>query len=649
MRRHTPPKTKSAVIGLFLLSCWLVLCAVPAAADEWKVGDVILGTPGGQIEVVDSAGNVIDSSVSLGTGGRVGGCAPDSSYRIRCVDFDHSKVVKFMLQDPHTPTQPPLPVSSTLGNPQSILYVGSNNDFVLGYAGGLVRRYGYNGNLLKSCGPVSTDAASTFWMDVFGDANQTIVYTSGVGNGSKATLRKLTISPTTCGTVSTIFTVKLLSGQAFYGVRALPNSSHIVDGSGGYVIAVGTDILQLSSSGTITRHFAAAAGEVTNDWRAVALSPDRASFWSVNLATGHLFEFNLSNGTVQAGAISTSAGSGDDVGGIAVEGGDDAAQPTVQTASFTLDAPGFGSRTGSATFCDNPAPAPCGSVNPNKVTITLNASNQEVITTFFVRFTEVDPVAGKSDNGLDCALASQDDTKCVIWEIEETVLQGIGGTEDLLFYSPQRSVNPTLLENESVDVLHMIVIDETILKKGSGTGSTYTFNLLTNVFLSGGWETPITDINNVFTGGSVATKFELFDSNGNAVPTSSFNCSTSAFDNCPHLAIELLRHLAAPLSIFPTQGNTGNSGSFDLFFRPGGDGVTWVVTVDTTGFTPGCYIFTGRDHGQSSLAVVRFAPFSYSTTTKPFTTILRIGTSQNPPPSADQCRSLAGELGLVVH
>src|SRR5215813_11322109 len=236
-RRHMEKKMIRRKVALrftansyWLLCNVLMLCALPAFAGEWKVGHVVVGTPGGQIEVVDATGAVIDSSVSLGTGGRVAGCAPDSSYRIRCVDFDHSKVVKLQLLDPHPPTQT-LSVSSTSPTPQSILYVGSNNDFILGYAGGFVQRYDYNGNLRKSCGPVSTDSASTLWMDVFGDASQPVVYTSGVGNGFKATLRKLTITPTTCGSVSSVFTVKLASGQAFYGVRALPNSSGVVDGS----------------------------------------------------------------------------------------------------------------------------------------------------------------------------------------------------------------------------------------------------------------------------------------------------------------------------------------------------------------------------------------------------------------------------------
>src|SRR5262249_47676267 len=146
----------------------------------------------------------------------------------------------------------------------------------------------------------------------------------------------------------------------------------------------------------------------------------------------------------------------------------------------------------------------------------------------------------------------------------------------------------------------------------------------------------------------VSTKFQLFDSAGNPVPAGSFNCSTLAPDNCPHLAIELLRDGAAPLSVFPPGGNTGNSGTADLVFR-GGQGGNWIVTVDTTGFTPGCYIFTGRDRAEGSPQPIRFAPFSYSTTTKPLTTILRIGTSQNPPPSAQQCRGFASQLGLVVN
>ena len=619
---------------LLLCSTLLILCTLPAMAGEWKVGHVVVAIPGGDIEVIDpnNPSTPVDALVSLGVTGRVGGCAFDSSYRIRCVGYGDQDVVKLALQHPHAATR----TFSVSGNPQSILYAGSNNDFIVGYAGGLVQRYGYNGNLLKACGPVATDASNTFWMDVWGDAAQTIVYTSGVGNGSKATLSKLTISPTACGSVSSIFTVKLASGQAFYGVRALP-SSGVINGTGGYIIAVGTDILQLSSSGTLVKSFAAAAGEASNNWRAVALSPDRTLFWSVNLATGHLFAFNIATGAKQAGPITTSAGTSDDVGGIAVVGADDAAQPVVQTRTLSLTS---AANTGIALFSDIPA---CfGTCGPaNKVTMTLNGLTGDASVP--VRFTEVDPVVGISDTGLVCTHESQDGNKCVVWEVEINTTAAFD-TADLLFFSPFSGNHPTLLENLATDVLSLISQGTLIVKTCTINcpKSVFSVNELptTGTAVSGGWQTPITDISNVYTGGSISTKF-IVSNNGIPVPTSTYNCSTTALTNCPGLFIDRLRDRQSPTDIAPPQGNTGGSGSATARFRPGGDGITWVVTVDTTALDPGCYIFTGKDPQD------RFAPFSYSTTTNPLTTILRIGTKSTVPNVAT-CQGLADQILLHV-
>ena len=662
-------------------SALLILVAAPAWAGELQAGHVVVAIPGGNIEVIDpTTGTAVDGSISLGTNGQVGGCATDSSNRVRCVDYGDANVVKLALQHPHGVTQT-LSVSST---PQSILYAGVKNNLILGFAGnpGLVQRYDYTGtSQINNCTGLTTDAPTTFWMDIFSDQS-TIVYTSGVVSGdvNTATLRQFNM--TTCGATSDVLSLALFSGQAFYGLRALPNcslnntcpttptiGSATVDGNAGYIIALGSDILRVDSSGNPIRCYASPTtaaicptsftgvdGE-SNNWRALWLTPDGNAFWTVNLATGHLFEFRISDGAVLAGPITTSAATSDDVGGVTVVGAGDAAQPTVQTASLTFtNVPANTLSTKSASFCDSPlvAPPSCGGALklPNKVTITLNAAGTAVSDTFSIRFTEVDPVVGKSDTGLDCALESQDGTKCVIWEIEEAISPtGTGATEDLLFFwpqSPPTGTTPTLLQNLSTDVGSLVIVDEIITKKTTSCTtchSVYTQNLLqltggTAVFHSGGWQNPITNIAaNVFTGNSISTKFVLFSSSGNPVPTSTFNCSTAALSNCPQLVANLLRDGATPTDI--TTPNTGQSGTATAIFRPGADGTTWIVTVQTTGLTSGCYIFTGRDPQD------RFAPFSYSTTTNPTTTILRIA-RKGAVPSVSFCQGLAAQIGFVA-
>jgi len=123
------------VIIAALYSALLILVAAPAWAGELQEGHVVVAIPGGNIEVIDPTGTVVDSSISLGTNGQVGGCATDSSKRVRCVDYGDASVVKLALQHPHGVTQT-LSVSS---HPQSILYAGVNNDLILGFAGGDVQ------------------------------------------------------------------------------------------------------------------------------------------------------------------------------------------------------------------------------------------------------------------------------------------------------------------------------------------------------------------------------------------------------------------------------------------------------------------------------------------------------------------------------
>src|SRR6266851_8521518 len=86
MKRFLMPATTLAVIKTVafatLCGALLLVLTVPARAGEWKVGHVVVAIPGGDIEVIDpnNPSTPVDASVNLGTSGRVGGCAPDSSY-----------------------------------------------------------------------------------------------------------------------------------------------------------------------------------------------------------------------------------------------------------------------------------------------------------------------------------------------------------------------------------------------------------------------------------------------------------------------------------------------------------------------------------------------------------------------------------------
>lgn len=610
-----------------------ITTAVQAQSFEWEVGDVAVATPNGQIQVFDSSGISIGTLNAVPDGGSLGGCAFDSTYRLRCVDFDDASVVKLKLQDPHDTIQ----TLSVPSQPQSIIYAGAANDFIVGFAGGAVRSYDYTGKSLKGCTDLPVDSSTAFWIDVAGDGH-TIFYTSGLTHSRKAAIRTVDLS--TCETSKFLSSSHTFpAGQGFFGLRLLPTAD--AGASGGFLIANGDGIMRVSSTGAVT--YVANAGESNNDWRSVWLDPDGDAFWSVNLADGNLYEFNISTGAVEAGPFGTGASEADDVGGIAVEGVFSAALPAVQQQDVTLSPGSDESATGSASFCDTPS-CSISSAPPNKVTITLN--NLTEPETLTVRFSEIDPIAGTSDSGLSCIPESQSGTECTVWEIEGSG-SNTSATGDLLFYSPQTSTNSVLLKNEFADVTTFVGYDETLDSTSTGRGgaflSVFSQNQLApgTSYISSGWEPPVKDTagNSINLGSNIKFQFYLLDSSGSLVPTSTFNCSTATEDkNCPELSLSKLRPNHEAPQFITTGENEGNSGTADLIFRPLNDGFSWGVNLDTSGLTDGCYIATGIDPKD------QFAPFSYSTTTSPYTTILVVGSTY----SATDCENLAGQIGLAL-
>lgn len=623
---------------------------------EFKVGDVAVAIPNGKVQIYNASGTLVDT-LTVGSG-EVGGCAFDSTYRLRCVDFGDGTEVKFALQYPFGATQN-LPV--TPANPQSILYSGAANDFIVGFAGdtGTVNEYDYGGSTLeKSCSQLPVDSSTAFWTDISSDGS-TIYYTSGLGNGHKASVRTL-VPSNNCAT-NTLFSASnktgaVPAGQGFFGLRLLTGND---SDSGDFLLANGDGVMLVNSGGGLLYTYTANLPQ--GDWRSVWLSPDGQSFWSVNLADGKLYEFNIADGTVEASFQTGASSSGDDAGGIAVEGGNSAAQPMVQSRVVPLSVNlSDGTATGTACFYDPPAVPPALPCTPTTNPPPANANQVEVTLENFslkgtapaeltVRFTEIDnstkSSVGTSDTGLPCLVESNSTTNggmCTVWEIESS---GASFTHNnLLFSSPQTpsaSDNPVLLLNEATDFTSLQGGD--IFIQGGSDGGFSVFsqnNLLAGTDVSSGWENPITDTaDNSFNWGSnIKFQFYLTNSSGGVVPTSSFNCSTSPTENCPELRLSLLQSGEAPeLITSDTASNEGNSGTATLIFRPISS-TEWGVNLDTSTVPKGCYVATGVDPQD------RFVPFSYSSATKPSTTILAIGVPATGP---DSCTSLAQNMGLL--
>ncbi len=638
----------------FLFAFALSLLSRCAEAGELKVGDVVVSIPGAKVQVwrVSGSGSTLVDTLDLGTGGKTGGCAFDSTYRLRCNDFLSAKDVRFALAHAHATTQ----TTSIPASPQSIVFNGVN-DFFIGHAGGLVEKYDQAGNFAANCTIAGSklDTANTLWTDITSSGNL-LFYTSG---GSR--IRKLDVSTIATGmcAASNAFNgpVNMTHSEALLGMRLLRNeSTGAVDGSGGFIAATGADIRQLDGAGNTVQTYAGLAGEASNNWRAVWLDADGTSFWSVNLATGNLFRFRLVTSTTTAaklaGPIATGATTADDVGGITVEGAFSAAQPAAQTQTLTFTP---ASASASAEFFD--VPACCSGVDPNRITFTLNNLTGTVALT--VRFTEISPDpgdpdgipdVGTSDTGLPCALASQDGTKCVVYEVEAAL--GTGATfssADLYVFSPQTPFNPAILDDFSVNFTAFVIIDEGMTGGTRNTfGSVFSEHEVpltptpgVGTLISCGYNNPITDVAGSFVnpGSALVLKFNVAASTDpNCLSPLSLGGFSPPFEDTTLVRLNRLVENGAPHEETPPNGTTGNSPNFQVnppavFYRLGTGSKTLIANVDTTGLPVGCYVAWTQD------LVTRFPSFSYSQTTRPFAVLIRIGVS-----SPEQCPKVPGVI-----
>jgi hypothetical protein len=603
--------TAKIVLPLLLLFA-TAICAQaqqPPPPPQLNVGDVVVAVQGGY-QVFSPAGGAPKATISAPTASdTMAGCAFDSTYRLRVADFSAAKVLKYAIPiSPLTNSPQSTQTLTVSASPDSIVFDGRGHFFV-GHAGGTIQEYDASGNPVGTSFTVKVDARTFISLDISADGN-TLFYTSG---GS--TIRTFNLSTHATSKI----TVSGLNGSNLFGLRLLgPN----FNGTSGFLAAIGTDVVSITGSGAIVNFYVSSVDGSSNNWRALAFAPDGAHFWAVNLATGHLFEFNITPPGKTAGP-STSASSDGGQSGVCVVGAFSAAQPQPILKTATLTPPPTPTSTSNfatLTFTTSGTSLSLGnsvsstSTSTNRLNITVNSSSSVTVNAWF---TEIDLLVGTSDpsaGSLSCLVVDTPSAtpKCGVVKLELT--PDVSANLGLL--TSQTSINPVFLADEENSDTTFVVHGTTY---SGGTKHSTVFSLQEQPLsppaggaVACGYQTPVTTSPSDFpNANTIPLKFSL--------ASDLAHCSTpftSPMTFVPEVSLVLLD----PSGLTGTQElglqTAGHSAPPYRFSPPS----TWIVNIDTsTVAAPGCYIATTSEKGN------QFASFSYSSQTNPATVIISIG------------------------
>jgi hypothetical protein len=209
-------------------------------------------------------------------------------------------------------------------NPESILWDQSGHAYV-GQADGTRRllKFDTSGAALASYAP-AVESRGTDWIEL--DADQcTIFYTSEGTHVKRFNVCTNTQLPD--------FNVVALPGAAAFEVRQRPG--------GDVLVADSTTVVRLNSAGTQVQSYASPSN---NDHTlfALTLDPNGTSFWTADLVTGRVLEFDVATGAVQHNWTTGTQG----VGGLTVRGeitvgGPPASVPDTSQVALLLGVGGF--------------------------------------------------------------------------------------------------------------------------------------------------------------------------------------------------------------------------------------------------------------------------------------------------------------------
>lgn len=300
------------------------------AAVNWVNGDVFVGVDNGSYHAFDHNGNLKDS-ISDGLGGITTGCAFNpTETKLYTTNWGHDKVEVY-----DNTSHALIQTINTSGDHNESVVFTRAGDFYVSHPSGGIAHYTAAGTLLGTLAAgVRTD-----WMDL--TADETTMFFSDEGG---AIHRWDVVHNTRLPDFATVPT-----GSAF-ALRLLPPG----DGSGGLLVAAGSQLLRLNSSGGVAQTYTDPARPGTFFF-ALALDTGGTSFWAGAPTVDSLYRFNIATGALELGPVGTQGGTADGADGVCVKG-----EPTAATsAALTV------TKTGS------PNPVTVGGV----LTYTVTVSN----------------------------------------------------------------------------------------------------------------------------------------------------------------------------------------------------------------------------------------------------------------------------------
>lgn len=303
-------KIVQKIVGIISVAGMVVLVSVTAqAGTAWNVGDLAVAVSGGSYQIRDNTG-LLKETISDGMGGFTTGCAWNNNQsKLYTTNFSATKVVVYNDPSPHAISQiVNTNATSPGGHSESIVFDAFGNYYV-GHPDGndLIHKYDAAGNLLATYA-VAVDARGTDWIDLAADQS-TLYYTSeGRAVQRYDTAANMQLSN---------FAVLPVLGNAF-ALRLLPPG----DGSGGLLVADGSNVKRLDGAGVVVQTYDV-AGE--NSWFSLNLDPNGTSFWAGNFGSANVYKFNIATGVVET-SFNTGTGSGT-VFGICLKGEPTAALP----------------------------------------------------------------------------------------------------------------------------------------------------------------------------------------------------------------------------------------------------------------------------------------------------------------------------------
>jgi uncharacterized repeat protein (TIGR01451 family) len=331
-RRRRFRRARLALIAVAALA--LLSVSGAAATTAWQIGDVFAGVASGQYKVYDNGG-VFKETITDGLGGFTTGCSFNPALdKLYTTNFSSSKVVVYDDASPHAIVQT---ITTGKSAAESIVFASNGHFFVGGPSDGKIEEYTAAGTLVDTDTVAADGTGGPDWIDLAAD--QKTMYYASEGR----LVKRYDVS---ADTQLTDFATLPGSGEAF-ALRLLAPG----DGSGGLLVADGSNVKRLDGSGTVVQTYDV-AGE--DDWFSLNLDPNGTSFWAGDFGTNNFYRFNISTGAVEVGPIA----SGGSLFGLCLKGEITAAVGNIALTPATAQNVAGTSHTVTATITSGGNPVP---------------------------------------------------------------------------------------------------------------------------------------------------------------------------------------------------------------------------------------------------------------------------------------------------